>query len=409
MDDDADYISEYEELLKIKEFSQDSRMRMPYYCTYELIAKALKDEYAENTGDRIERWANVTHVPYFENVKPVTYYFQAKMLYRDGFYEASIVLARSVCEMICYDLLSRTAHPFGDIESIEVPVFRVFVNFLAIPKTIERSAFEEQIIARINDLDDANFAKSSYKFDKSANAYSFKIENGRKKDNLARFLKIFGEVGFNNTDSFRSDTHQYLHRVYDIGNLYVHAKENLDPFRDATECLDMLAYILSDIYGVPALSAGKTIKSGYTDFPDVCKGMNFATEVAPTPEDAQRIYLNLPSQDQIDSVMQVIGVWNGEWRNERGESQTGVLTFFSNRADHLDANLRYTGVEGRERTESMEIRLFGSYFHLIGFDENDMKHRRNEHVFFELELLNNRLLVGQNIEHQGKAVFQRSE
>jgi hypothetical protein len=35
--DDADYISEFEELLKIKEFSQNSKMKMPFDCTYELI------------------------------------------------------------------------------------------------------------------------------------------------------------------------------------------------------------------------------------------------------------------------------------------------------------------------------------------------------------------------------------
>ena len=203
--DDADYISEFEELLKIKKFSANSKMKMPFDCTYELIAKVLKDEYAENIDEKIKRWVNVTHIMYFENVKPVTYYFQAKMLYRDGFYEASIALSRSVCEMICYDLLSKTPHPFGDIELIEVPIFRVFVNFLAMPKKIKRSIFEKHIIAKITELVDKNFIKSSYELDKSTNIYNFKIANGQKKSSLKRFFEIFKKVDFNDIDSFRND------------------------------------------------------------------------------------------------------------------------------------------------------------------------------------------------------------
>jgi len=96
----------------------------------------------------------------------------------------NIALSRMVCEMICYDLLSKASHPFGDIESIEVPIFRVFVNFLAIPKKIERSIFEEHIISKIDELDDKNLIKSSYEFDKSNSLYNFKISCGQKKTSL---------------------------------------------------------------------------------------------------------------------------------------------------------------------------------------------------------------------------------
>lgn len=330
------------------------------------------------------------------------------MLYRDGFYEASIILSRAVCEMICYDLLSKTLHPFGDIELIEVPIFRVFVNFLAMPKIISRSIFEKKIITKINEVDDKNLIRSSYEIDKSNNIYNFKIECGQKKSSLQRFFEIFKKVGFNDIDNFKKDTHQYLHSVYDIGNLYAHAKENQNPPKeDATQCLNMLAHILSDIYGVNKLS-NKTIKSGYSDFPDICNGMNFAIDFALTPADAQRVYLNLPSQKQINLMIQTTGTWKGEWKNEKGENQTGILTFISNRKDHLNANLRYKeGIKTEEKTESMEIRLFGNYFHLIGFDEKDMKHRKGEHVFFELEFFNETLLIGQNIEHKGKVIFNR--
>jgi hypothetical protein len=116
------------------------------------------------------------------------------MLFRDGFYEASIALSRTVCEMICYNLLSKTPHPFGDLELIEVPIFRVFVNFLAVPKQIKRSIFEKHIIAKIDRLDDKNFIKSSYEVDKSTNSYNFKIACGQKKSSLERFFEIFKKV-----------------------------------------------------------------------------------------------------------------------------------------------------------------------------------------------------------------------
>jgi len=409
-DKDADYISEFEELIKIKEFSQDSKMRTPFYCTYELIAKSLKDEYTENIDEKLKRWVDITHVMYFRNAKPVIYYFQAKMLYRDGFYEAAIVMSRSVCEMICYDLLSKTLHPFGDIDLIETPLFRTLVNFLAVPKTIDRSVFKDQIVAKINDLTDANFIKSSYEINKTENLCKFKIENGQRKSNLERLFRIFDSVDFTNIDSFKNDTHRYLHQVYDIGNIYVHAKKNLNsPREDATTCLNMLAHILSDVYVANESLLNKTIKSGYTDFPDICKGMNFALGFALTPEDAQRVYFNLPSQRQFDSLMKTVGMWSGEWKNEKGEVQNGILTFSSKQKDFLDANLKYKGTKSREKIEPMEIRLFGNYFHLIGFDKRDMKHRKNKHIFFELELFNDKLLIGQNVEYQGKVIFQRIE
>ncbi len=134
MENDTAYISEFEELLKIREFSKNSKLRIPFLCTYELISKALKEEYQESIDEKIKRWVASTHIPYFKDVEPVPFILQAKMLYRDGFYEASIILLRSVCEMICYDLLSKKPHPFGNIDALEAPMYRAFVNFLAIPR-----------------------------------------------------------------------------------------------------------------------------------------------------------------------------------------------------------------------------------------------------------------------------------
>jgi hypothetical protein len=226
---------------------------------------------------------------------------------------------------------------------------------------------------------------------------------------LKRFIEIFKEVDYNCFDSFGNDTHNYLHSVYDIGNKYVHAKNPSTPKEDATRCLNMLAHILSDIYGVESLSEGKIVKSGYCDFPDICKGMNFAMEVSPTPEAAMRAYLNLPSKRQFNLMMDVIGTWSGEWKTEKGIHQTGILTFFSNREDYIDAILKYTNLQGEYINEPMEIRLFGDYFHLIGFDQSDMKHKKDKHIYFELEFFNDKLLIGQNIEHKGKVIFNKRD
>lgn len=52
------------------------------------------------------------------------------MLYRDAFYEATIMMARSVCEMVCYELLDKIPHPFGTHEDVEKQSFRKLARFL---------------------------------------------------------------------------------------------------------------------------------------------------------------------------------------------------------------------------------------------------------------------------------------
>ena len=111
-------ISEYEELLKVKKFSderkEDSEMQIPFECTYERLKNDLKDHYVENIDEKISRWISITKAPYFHDVIPVRFYIQAKMLYREGFYEAAISVSRSIAEMICYEELANKPHPFGD-------------------------------------------------------------------------------------------------------------------------------------------------------------------------------------------------------------------------------------------------------------------------------------------------------
>jgi hypothetical protein len=75
--------------------------------------------------------------------------------------------------------------------------------------------------------------------------------------------------------------------------------------------------------------------------------------------------------------------------------------------DHIFASLQYLD-KPKKASEPMEIKLFDNYIHLIGFDEHDMKHRKGKHTFFELEFFSDNLLIGENPDHKGKVIFERS-
>ncbi|MEJ7681121.1 MAG: hypothetical protein WKG06_25365 [Segetibacter sp.] len=98
-------------------------------------------------------------------------------------------------------------------------------------------------------------------------------------------------------------------------------------------------------------------------------------EVSLTREDAGRIYYNIPHKKYFDKLMQTVGTWDGEWKDEGGESVKGILNFSLETHEHMIANLKYLK-SNKETIEEMEIKLFNNYFHLIGFDEKDMLHKK---------------------------------
>ncbi|QXU42847.1 hypothetical protein [Pedobacter sp. D749] len=400
--------TEFEELLKIQEFSLKKELRIAYLCTYEKIAKALKDEYSENIDDKVNRWVEVTKLQYFEKVAPITYFFQAKMLYRDGFYESSIMLSRSISEMVCYELLSRFPHPFGELSLIETPLFRLFVDFLALPKRIAKKIFEDDIVSKLGTMEDKNFIKGSYTYKKESKDYLLKIEVAREKKNQKRFFDLFNMVSFQQPDTFSDSTHKLFHELYDIGNGYVHSKVSAGSAKeDAFKVLMMLTQILSGIFGPTTGLEGKVIKSGYSDFPDICKGMNFAIEVGLTVEDAQRIYYNIPAQRHFESAKNMIGTWNGRWRTVNGQSARGTLTCQMEPGDMITASIVFINSDGFENKMPLEIRLFDGYIHLIEFDPSTMQHSSTIHLSFELDFFEKDLLLGNSLSHSGKAIFER--
>jgi hypothetical protein len=88
------------------------------------IRKDLSGEYNDNIDEKIQRWIDVTRIHMFFESRPVEFFIQTKMLYRDGFFEATIMMGRSVCEMVCYDPLDSVAHPFGNRQEVERVNFR---------------------------------------------------------------------------------------------------------------------------------------------------------------------------------------------------------------------------------------------------------------------------------------------
>lgn len=401
-----DIISDFEELFKLKEFYKDQK-KEPFECTFEQISHSLKEEYIANIDDKIDRWVKISHVLYFKDVLPVRFYFQAKMLFRDGFYEAAITLSRSICEMICYEKLTQMTHPFGNYNDLELESFRTLVKYLAMPKEIDKQVFEKEIIDKISLTDEKNLIKSTYQFNQEKKTYIFKIENGKTAKNLNRFFDILGSINFTTKDIFPNNSYDVINKVYDNGNTYVHARKSPNiPKDDAINNLNGIGEVLFELYGVDKISVNKTIKSGYTDFPDICTGMNFALTVFATPEDAMIGYLNLPSQKQIEKMLSVKGNWEGEWTSKDYIKKKGRL-FFHIEGEYLLGELETLEINEQVVAEPLEIKLFGDYFRIKGFNPKNKKHDKNKHNHFELEFFNDTTLIGSNLNGHGKVLFKR--
>ncbi len=406
MSDKKDIVSDFEELLKLKEFQRDNEKK-PYECTYEQISKSLSNEYVENIDEKIRRWLSVTHFLYFEDVVPVKFYLQAKMLFRDGFYEAAITISRSICEMICYEILTRQNHPFGTYEELELENFRTLVKFLAIPKKIEKDIFNSSIIEKLDNQDEKNFLKSAYALDAYKSNFDFKLGNGKSAKNLNRFFSIFDRVGFDNKDNFPRNIFETINQVYDNGNTYVHARKSLTtPKEDAINSLNKIGEALFGLYGVSEIPINQLIKSGYTDFPDIGTGMNFALDAYNSLENAMRGYLNLPSQKQMEKMISVQGEWKGEWTSQRNINIKGHLSFRMD-GEYLLGELTSYDNDEEKIKQPLDIKLFGHYFHIKGFNPDNMKHDKSKHNYLELEFFNDDMLIGMNLIDKGKVIFKR--
>lgn len=394
-------IAEFEELLKVKEFHRDKNW-LAFDATVQAVLRALSIEYNGNLKAKLDRWVSVTNARYFKHSLPVSYYFQSKMLYRDGFYEAAIILTRSICEMICYDRLVNIPHPFGSYEQLELENFRTLVKFIALPKSFGKEEFEKRIIQAISSGDVKNFIKSSYSLDKITSRYVFKIENGKEARNLNRFHQALEAIPYTNKEYFPDDTFALINKVYDDGNTYVHARRSPNkPKIDALTAINGVGKVLAHLYNIDGPLTGKTIVSGYADFPDICQGTHFGLDAYLTPEDAMRGYYNLPSQKQINKMLTLQGKWKGEWKHSESNNQSALLTFVVD-GEYLKAVFQLENKQ--DIYDHVGIKCFGDYFHII-IPPATGKGKPLYH--FEFEFLSDSVLVGQNLSRMTKSVFNR--
>ena len=96
----SDILQEFEELLRLKEYYSQGNIDI-YKASFKQIREALGKEYVDNIDEKITRWLNVTKVEYFYNKLPVVLYFEAKMLFRDGYFEAVVSMSRIIGNDLC--------------------------------------------------------------------------------------------------------------------------------------------------------------------------------------------------------------------------------------------------------------------------------------------------------------------
>src|SRR5438552_18648905 len=130
IDQHTESLEDYEPLLELKD-AYAAGNRAAFEGVYRELIEELANEYRAKIEEKVSRWANATAVLRFYDRPPARAYIQAKMLYRDGFYEATIMVSRSIAEMICYDRLDGAAHPFGTLQQIERKCFRDLIKWLA--------------------------------------------------------------------------------------------------------------------------------------------------------------------------------------------------------------------------------------------------------------------------------------
>jgi hypothetical protein len=129
LDHQTEILEDYEPLLELKA-ACDSQNRPLFDQLLRELSEELAHEYRVKIDEKVCRWATATVVLRFFDRPPVSAYIQAKMLYRDGFYEATIMICRSIAEMVCYDRLDCFSHPFGTIQDVERKSFRDLIRWL---------------------------------------------------------------------------------------------------------------------------------------------------------------------------------------------------------------------------------------------------------------------------------------
>jgi len=410
-------ICEYEELIKAKMFFMEGQREFHDF-TFEKIKRGLSSEYLGNINEKIERWIDITHFQYFRKARPVEYYMLVKMLYRDGFYESAIITARSICEMICYDILKTIDHPFGNENEISLVNFRTLLRFICIPKAFSNDQFETEFLSKISRPQDNNIINSLFKIDPKSKRYSIDLKTAKKPVILNKFFSICSELGFAVFDNISKVNYDKLNDIYDLGNAYVHASQkSFEPKKDARQVIMNIGEVLFDTYGIGSIEdlTKREVETAYQNYPDICSGINFAIEVFASPEDAMRGYYNVPSESFLLRLKNTVGKWNGKWTCHGTIIEDAELSIALEN-DHLKASIKYSSTCNETRVNVMEecgIKFFHGYFHMQGYKttlEPPVDEAEYANDFFELEFLGDDILVGLHRCRlgDGKTVFLRA-
>ena len=236
IDKSTDVLEEFETLLELSAALRQQQLPKSEKILAE-VADELADEYRLTMRSKIIRWASASVVQYLFDKRPVQFFFQAKMLYRDGYYEATIMLCRSIGEMICYDRLDGISHPFGSVEQMEKRSFRELLRWL----NANDSLITSTVFQHLNDAYDIG---NNYVHPKSGQTPS------------SDSIKMVHLVG------------QALFEVY-----------GLKSFDDLV---------------------GRKIRSAYIDFPDINSGQNFVMNVFASPTAAAEHLERHNKPDQKD-------------------------------------------------------------------------------------------------------------
>ena len=222
MEIETEILEDYEPLIELRN-AYERGDKQTFDGVLAEISSELADEYRAKIEDKVKRWATATVVQRFDDTAATRAYIQAKMLYRDGFYEATIMIARSIAEMFCYDRLDRMPNPFGTREQIEQKNFRPLLKWL----NENDPSVNSKVFDNLNSL-----------YDLGNNYVHPKAGYDAKEDSL-KALHLIGES---------------LFEVYGIR-------------------------------GIDEL-VGKKLRTPYSDFPDICGGHNFWLVGFTSPEAA---------------------------------------------------------------------------------------------------------------------------
>jgi hypothetical protein len=209
--DNREVLEDFEPLLELSAARRRNDQRTIDGIVGE-ISKELNDELQLLAEAKVQRWATATRVQYLYDGTPSRAYVEAKLLYRDGFYTATIMMCRSIAEMICYDRLDGRSHSFGSREEVERKSFRALLRWLR----DNDPAISQAVFDRLNSL-----------YDLGNNYVHPKAGYDAKSDSL-KALDMIGESVFD---------------VYGV-------KGSAD-------------------------LVGRKVRSAYLDLPDVCSGANF--------------------------------------------------------------------------------------------------------------------------------------